>query len=353
MVLTTKTKTMKILKGLLITVLAILAIWVLLALFSTPSTHVERSLEINAPAETVWSKISEFKKWEKWSPWKEKDPTINNTYTGTEGEVGSKMSWVSDSSGVGYMELLEVIPNEKMVAKLAFTEPWESSSEDTFTLSENEGKTTVTWADHMDIPFLARPIMLFMGMNNEKMDEMMGPDFEKGLQNIKALAESDNTTSSQEIAVTKEEVGEAKFLGIRHKTSMSEVLKQEFFATNFGKIFGVVSSQNIQMAGNSSCIYFEWNEVDSTAEAFPCVPVTNSLEEAPEGMEIVTIPAGNVVKASFKGSFTGAMAAHQKIAEYCTSNNIKTGIVYEEYVNAATVTDENEMITNIFYQIIE
>lgn len=340
---------MKFIKGLLITLVALLVVWVILALFSPSETHVERNIEIDAPAETVWSNISVFKNWESWSPWKEKDPTIDNTYSGNDGEVGSRMSWTSDSSGVGYMEILEVIPNEKLVAKLAFTEPWESSSEDTFILSETDGKTTVTWSDHINIPFFARPMMMFMGINSEMLDASMGPDFEKGLENIKSLSE----TNEIDVEVSKVEMNKINFLGIRHNTTMAEVMTQEFFASNYQKIYGVVATDSIPLAGNASCIYFTWNVEDSTSEAFPCIPVDSNYTVAPEGMELVSIEASNMVKGTFQGPYNGAMVAHIKIGEYCKANNIKTGLVYEEYVNAATAASEEELITNIYYQIIE
>ena len=107
---------MKFLKGLLITLIALFAVYVLLSFFLPSNTYVERNVEINAPAETVWSTIFVFKNWEAWSPWIENDPSINNVYTGTDGDLGSKMSWTSDSSGVGFMEILESVPNEKLVA---------------------------------------------------------------------------------------------------------------------------------------------------------------------------------------------------------------------------------------------
>lgn len=340
---------MKFIKGLLITVLALILIYVILALFAPSSTHVERSMEMNAPAEAVWSKISEFKNWENWSPWKEKDPSIVNTYTGNDGEVGSKMSWTSDSSGVGYMEIKETVANEKLVAKLAFTEPWESSSEDTFILTEADGKTTVSWSDHMEIPFMARPMMMFMGMNTEKMDEMMGPDFEKGLANIKKLAEESNSMP-QPTVISESEMTETTYLGIRHKTAMSEVMKQEFFATNYGKLMGALGEKGIEPSGMPVAIYYSWNEEDSTVEVVPAIPVTSTEELDLEGMEIVTLPAGTAVKAAYYGPYEGAMSAHMKIGEYCKTNAIETGIVMEEYANdPTTVESPNEYLTNIYY----
>jgi effector-binding domain-containing protein len=339
---------MKIIKGLLITLLALLAIWVILALFSSKGYDVTREITTEASPEKIWNQISTFEEWQNWSPWKEKDSTLISEYAGTPGTVGSKTSWVGnpDLSGTGSMTINEVLPNSKLGYDLQFGEF--SSSKGFIEISEVNGTSKIVWNDKGDLPFFMRPMALF-GM----FDKMMGPDFEAGLASIKKLAESSSEAASQEITVSQVEMAEAKYLGIRHKTTMAEVMTQEFFASNYQKIFGAIGSENIEVAGNSSCIYYSWNEEDSTTEAFPCVPVSSSVEKAPEGMELVSMPSGKVVKGTFTGPFSGAMATHIKIGEFCEANNLKTGLVYEEYVNAATAVSEDELITNIFYQIIE
>ncbi|MDA9261815.1 GyrI-like domain-containing protein, partial [Flavobacteriales bacterium] len=234
--------------------------------------------------------------------------------------------------------------------KLAFTEPWESSSEDTFVLTESEGKTSVSWSDHMKIPFIIRPMMMFMGMNTDKMDEMMGPDFEKGLSNIKKLAESNST----EMKISQVEMPATNYLGIRHKTTFSEVMTSEFFGTNYGQLMGFIGKEKIQMSGSPAAIYYSWNETDSTTEVLPCIPVSNTETIIPEGMEIVSLPLSKAVKAAYYGPYNGASSAHIKLGAYCKENNIVTGTVIEEYANDPTaVASESEILTNIYYLIIE
>ncbi|MDA9775800.1 SRPBCC family protein [Flavobacteriales bacterium] len=340
---------MKFLKGLLITLIALFAVYVLLSFFLPSNTHVERNVEINAPAGTVWSKISVFKNWEAWSPWIENDSSINNVYTGTDGDLGSKMSWTSDSSGVGFMEILESVPNEKLVAILAFTEPWESSSEDTFILTEKDGKTTVSWSDHMEINFWARPIMFAMGMNTDKMDEMMGPDFEKGLANIKKLSEG----VSKPLKIIEAELPESIYLGIRHKTTISEVMKSDFYATNFGKIMGALAGNENKITGPPVAIYYSFNEEDSTIEIVPAFPVSDASLSF-DGMEVITMPKGKVVKAAFYGPYNESASVHYALDDYTKEKGLKTGLVVEEYANdPTTVSSPDEILTNIYYYIVD
>ena len=73
---------------------------------------------------------------------------------------------------------------------LAFVEPWESKSSGGFNIEPaGENKTKVTWYDEGDIPFTNRAMFMMMDMDN-----MMGPQFERGLFKIDSLATIDQNT---------------------------------------------------------------------------------------------------------------------------------------------------------------
>ena len=338
---------MKIIKGLLITLLALLVIWIILALFSPKGYNVSREITTEASLEKVWNQISTFEKWQNWSPWKINDSNLKSKYEGTSGSVGSMTSWVGDpQSGTGNMTITEVIPNSKLGYDLQFEEF--PVSKGFIEITEENGISTISWNNKGDLPFFMRPVTFF-GM----FDNMMGPNFEVGLLILKELAESSPEPLKKEIEVSQVEMPEVNCLGIRHKTTMAKVMTKEFFETNYQTIFAAIGEVNIQVTGNSSCIYYSWNELDSTTEVFPCVSVSSSLEIAPVGLQLVLVPASRAVKSTYYGSAEESMATHLKIDDYCKEYNLKTGLVIEEYVNAATATSEDELITNIYYQIIE
>jgi hypothetical protein len=53
-----------------------------------------------------------------------------------------------------------------------------------FTLAPQAGATLVTWTMSGPMPFMSKLMSVFMSF-----DKMVGPDFEAGLANLKALAE--------------------------------------------------------------------------------------------------------------------------------------------------------------------
>jgi hypothetical protein len=68
--------------------------------------------------------------------------------------------------------------------KLDFVKPIEGHNIAQFILASQGASTDVTWTMDGPTPYLGKVIGIFMNM-----DTMIGGDFEKGLANLKALAE--------------------------------------------------------------------------------------------------------------------------------------------------------------------
>lgn len=96
---------------------------------------------------------------------------------------GQKMSWVSSNPnvGTGSQETVELVPNEKVVTALDFGDMGKAKA--TMALGADNGGTLVTWG--FDAP-LASTAERWFGL---MFDRFIGPDYEKGLANLKALAE--------------------------------------------------------------------------------------------------------------------------------------------------------------------
>lgn len=172
----------------LVKLIALLAIIYFIAAFLGKSSYrVERNAVINAPQKLIFNQVSIFKNWANWSPWMEKDPSVKNMYEGPDGQVGSSMSWVGDKnlSGTGSIRAASVNSPFEMDYVLSFKVPFEMESTGSFSLqAETDDQTKVTWVDQGNIPFLFRPMMMFMDM-----DKQIGPDFERGLFKIDSVCE--------------------------------------------------------------------------------------------------------------------------------------------------------------------
>lgn len=176
------------LKKILIAVLAVVAALVVVVAMQPSTYNVSRTTSIGAPPATVFALANDFHQWDAWSPWAKLDPAIKTSYEGPSAGAGAVYTWVgNDKVGEGRMTLLESKPNELVRIKLEFLKPFASTSTTEFTFGGGEGELTgVTWSMTGDNNFMAKAACLFMG----GMDKMIGPDFEKGLAQMKTTAEA-------------------------------------------------------------------------------------------------------------------------------------------------------------------
>jgi effector-binding domain-containing protein len=340
---------MKFFKGLGIVIIALVVIYFILALLGPKSYYVERTREINAPAHIVWEQVSNFKNWEKWSPWIEKDPTVKNTYKGNLGEVGSVMSWIGDEdlSGTGSMEIISANPNKEINYNLSFIVPFEMNSTGGMTMTSEGDKTTVKWFDKGDFSFLSRPFMLFMNL-----DEKIGPDFERGLERIDSV--SQELSKAKELVIIETLFPSNNYVAIRHKTTMTEAMNPDFYATNFQQLGMYVGETNSKLSGMPSAIYYSWNEVDSTTEIALAFPLENLTQVTKQGYELISLKEQKAVLARSYGSYEDTYKAHIKMEEYVKEKGLKIGLTIEEYANdPASVSHPSEILTNIYYLIEE
>lgn len=148
---------------------------------------VVRTAQIAAPPAEVHALINDFHKWDGWSPWAKLDPNMKTDYSGAPAGTGASYHWVStqDNVGEGRMTIAQSVPAEKVIVNLEFIKPFASKSLAEFTISPAAGGSTVEWAMTGEHDFMAKGFMMAMG----GMDKVVGADFEKGLAQMKALAE--------------------------------------------------------------------------------------------------------------------------------------------------------------------
>ena len=175
---------MKLVKKIL---LGLLALAVLLGLisFALPRTYrVERSIDINAPMIAIYPRIYNPKDWALWSVWNRRDPGMAMTYSGEPAGRGAKWAWQSTSEGSGKMEFTAAEFDKLIAYKITFTD-FDGELAGRFEFSQAGKAVRVRWIGEGDVG--GNPIMRYFAI---AMDRMIGPDFEGGLNNLKALAEA-------------------------------------------------------------------------------------------------------------------------------------------------------------------
>lgn len=173
------------LKKIAITVLVILALIVAMAAMKPDTFSVKRVVSIKAPPEKIAALVTDFHQWASWSPWEKLDPNMKRTFNGTPAGKGAIYEWEGNKDvGKGRMEIMDAGTPALTVIKLDFLQPFESHNTTEFVLSPQGAETQVTWNMTGPMPFVSKIMSVFVSM-----DAMIGKDFQKGLANLKAVAE--------------------------------------------------------------------------------------------------------------------------------------------------------------------
>jgi uncharacterized protein YndB with AHSA1/START domain len=172
-------------KKILIGLAVIIAVILGLALMKPDSFTVQRSAIIKAPPEKIMGYLDDFHQWQAWSPWEKLDPNMNRSFEGAASGKGAVYGWSGNSDvGKGRMEVTEHAPPSKVAIKLDFIEPFATSNTTVFALQPQADGTQVTWTMTGPMPFMSKLMTVFVSI-----DTMIGRDFEKGLAQLKAVAE--------------------------------------------------------------------------------------------------------------------------------------------------------------------
>ncbi len=180
----------------LIVILAVVVIGYL----APDKVHVERETVIDAEPETVFALVSDFRQWEKWSPWGKIDPETEYQYSGSG--VGHRMDWKSNHRqvGNGSQEIIELSGPRKMVTALDFGEMGKARA--TFDIEPVDAGTAgpssrVKWSLDTNmragVPVLRQPMATFFGFF---MDRMMDQPYREGLANLKSAAEAERPAAA-------------------------------------------------------------------------------------------------------------------------------------------------------------
>lgn len=169
----------------IVLILAVLA-FIIGGMALPSSLHVEQTTVINAPAEKIFSEISDFKKWSTWSPWHEDDPAMLVQMQGEPGAVGSSMTWESGKHGTGRQIITASTGGRIMRTFLDFEKRGRSGT--LWRLDPVSGGTQVTWS--LDTEYGSNYAGRYMALYLRSYAETT---FQRGLASLKAHCENTET----------------------------------------------------------------------------------------------------------------------------------------------------------------
>ncbi|MEI6815613.1 MAG: SRPBCC family protein [Bacteroidota bacterium] len=178
---------MKIVKKILIGIVAVIAILLIVALFIKKDYTIEREVSINKPKQDVFDYIKIIKNQDKYSKWVMMDPNAKMNFKGTDGAVGFVSAWDSDKKdvGKGEQEITKIADGARIDLDVRFERPFKSKSEAWLTTeSVTTSQTKVKWGFHGNMPYPFNILQLCMSL-----DKMIGDDLQTNLNNLKGVLE--------------------------------------------------------------------------------------------------------------------------------------------------------------------
>ncbi|MBI2385879.1 MAG: SRPBCC family protein [Elusimicrobia bacterium] len=164
-----------------------LAVVVVLALAAgkPDEFRVERKVTIGAAPAKIFPWLEDPRRTVEWSPWEKKDPKLKKTFSGAAKGVGAVYEWDGNKDiGAGRLEIVEAEAPKKVVMDLHFLRPMEGRNVARYEVTPVAGGSEVAWSIEGPMPFVSKVMYVFFDM-----DKMIGAEFEKGLGDLKVLAE--------------------------------------------------------------------------------------------------------------------------------------------------------------------
>jgi len=136
--------------------------------------RVKRSLEIDAPLDSVFAAIVDLKAWPEWNPWLIHEPDTEITYSDNHQAEGGYYSWSGKLTGAGKLTHLKITPASNIRQQIEFLRPFKSTNQVSWEFENKDGSCLVSWEMSGKMPFLFR-------IKARKMESMLGRDYELGL----------------------------------------------------------------------------------------------------------------------------------------------------------------------------
>ena len=334
---------MRTLRYLVLALIFLLLVVVVIGFFLPSKVKMERSIEINRDAATIFQVVNSLSNFNKWSPWFEKDINAQYTVSGDVEGVGSKLSWQGNQNvGTGSNEIIESQTNQSIKMRMFFGKD-DKPAYATISLKPNEEITRVTWAFENDFGY--NVFFRYFGL---VLEDMIAPDYEKGLANLKKYVESLPlydysdvsvvTTTADKVYTTEEKIA-----------SEQEITSS--IAAAYAKIMAFISANNLNISGTPKIITLDFSNDSFHFKA--AIPVANN-QVVDENKQIIgeQMYAGKAVKIIHKGSYQNFKQTYDVLFAYMAQNQLKkNGYPWEDFVTDPADVTEDELITHIYQPI--
>ncbi len=334
---------MKALKILLYIVVALAIAVITFGLLARKDYRVERSIEIDAPAELVYNYARFFKNMDTWSPWTELDPAMKTTISGTDGEVGATYTWSGNKDVGKGKQVIRALSPQRLETDGVITEPWETTAPTFMTFEAIGKKTKVTWGMDLIVPFPWNGFAMFTNMNLA-----LGRDYERGLARLKKTTEAIAHKKYRGYEVAEEDLPMRYYIGTRKSVAIPQIPAE--YAIGFPAVMAAIAKAGVAPAdiGMPSGLYWAHNDSTQMVDMAAAVPIT---AEQPIGRLSVFPMGGKALVIDYFGSYDTIARAHMAMDAYMAEHQLtQRAPVIEQYItDPEQEPDTSKWLTKLVY----
>jgi effector-binding domain-containing protein/carbon monoxide dehydrogenase subunit G len=339
---------MKVLKRILIALVAIVVILVVIGFLLPRTRHVERSVVIDAPPCAVFAQVNGFRHFNDWSPFVAVLPGAEYDFEGPDFGVGSKITWnISEPEPEsGSQTIVASTPYKRTDIELDLGQGGDAQV--AYLLQPEDGGTRLTWT--FDTDFGLNLFYRYFGLI---LDRQLGPLYAQGLANLKRIAEELPKVDWSGIDIGATEVPSTTIAYTTGDSTREPGDIAAALAAAYGRVAVFIAANGLQIAGQPIAVSNYWDDRGYGFDAAMPVSGTPTRGAGPgSAVRMGETYGGRVVRAVHVGPYTGLEDTYHKVEAFMIAHKLESnGRSWEVFVSDPGNTAEEELVTEIYQPV--
>ena len=341
-------------RNILLGLILLIALFFAVGLVLPDTVRVQRSVKIQAPQSQVFALVNGFRQFDKWSPWAALDPQMKVQISGPPFGVGAHYTWQgNDKVGSGAQEITASTPYSQMKNRLSFA-GFDQPSVASFDVDAEGPVTHVIWG--VQIKLGGNPIAHYFGL---LMDRQIGPDYERGLARLKALAESGPKTDLSALDVKLVDGKPQTYAYVSGSSTTDSDAIAKALGAAYGQVGVFMAASGLKQAGAPIAVTRRWDYQAKVYDFDAGIPLDRDDAQAPptvngkpNPVKIAQTYAGATLKVEHRGSYKEMGKTYDLIDAFKTAYALQdNGLSWEQYVSDPGKTPEAQLLTDIYVPV--
>ncbi len=175
---------MEILITILLVLIGIIALLLIIALFTKKEYNVHCEIIINASQQKVFGYLKQLKNQDNFNKWVMADPGMKREFKGTDGTAGFIYAWNGNAkAGEGEQEIKAITEGKSIETEIRFVRPFAGIAyANMVTEFVSDKQTKVTWSNKSKMKY---PMNMMVSM----VEKMLAKDMDTSLSTLKNILE--------------------------------------------------------------------------------------------------------------------------------------------------------------------